>query len=169
MRWLAEAGHECRVLTTARFETPVPFTIDHHLGRPRRYNPLHRAKPPRSVVGSDKRRGAGPSPKPRGDVARFTLDGSRVTLLKTRHNDEGFPALRGYLRIDRAVGRNPRPVRARSGHRRKRAIAMILLGLKAARERGIVTIYSVLRGLRVRRPSLFRARRPRVHLQPACQ
>jgi hypothetical protein len=31
MRWLREAGHECRVLTTARFESPVTFTIEAHL------------------------------------------------------------------------------------------------------------------------------------------
>jgi len=28
VEWLADAGHECRILTTARFESPVTFTID---------------------------------------------------------------------------------------------------------------------------------------------
>src|SRR5256885_398864 len=31
VEWLADAGHECRVLTTARFESRVTFTIDDHL------------------------------------------------------------------------------------------------------------------------------------------
>ena len=31
MEWLADAGHECRILTTARFESAVTFTIEEHL------------------------------------------------------------------------------------------------------------------------------------------
>ena len=31
MRWLADAGHACHILTTARFENPVAFTIEEHL------------------------------------------------------------------------------------------------------------------------------------------
>ncbi len=31
VEWLAAAGHACRVLTTARFESPVTFTIEEHL------------------------------------------------------------------------------------------------------------------------------------------
>ena len=31
VEWLADAGHECRILTTARFESPVTFTIGEHL------------------------------------------------------------------------------------------------------------------------------------------
>jgi len=30
MRWLADAGHACHILTTARFESPVTFTIGEH-------------------------------------------------------------------------------------------------------------------------------------------
>ncbi len=33
VEWLAEAGHECHVLTTARFESPVTFTIEEHLAQ----------------------------------------------------------------------------------------------------------------------------------------
>jgi hypothetical protein len=28
LEWLADAGHECRILTSARFDSPVTFTID---------------------------------------------------------------------------------------------------------------------------------------------
>src|SRR6478735_8045192 len=31
MEWLADAGHECRILTTARFESAVTFSIEEHL------------------------------------------------------------------------------------------------------------------------------------------
>ena len=31
VRWLADAGHACHVLTTARFDAGVTFTIDEHL------------------------------------------------------------------------------------------------------------------------------------------
>jgi hypothetical protein len=31
MEWLADAGHVCRILTTARFESTVTFTIEDHL------------------------------------------------------------------------------------------------------------------------------------------
>ena len=33
VEWLAEAGHECQVLTTARFESAVTFTIEEHLAQ----------------------------------------------------------------------------------------------------------------------------------------
>src|ERR687892_1114188 len=31
MEWLADAGHACHILTTARFESRVTFTVDEHL------------------------------------------------------------------------------------------------------------------------------------------
>jgi glycosyltransferase involved in cell wall biosynthesis len=138
MRWLVEAGHECRVLTTARFETPVSFTLDQHLaGLGVAIHWTGEAAKKRSRIRQKKTRSS-----PTRDVARFTLDGARVTLLKTRHNDEGFPdraettqylALLGEILEEFA----PDQVIACNAH------PMILLGLKAARERGIVTIYSV--------------------------
>ena len=33
MRWLAEAGHACHIFTTARFASPVLFTLEEHLDR----------------------------------------------------------------------------------------------------------------------------------------
>jgi glycosyltransferase involved in cell wall biosynthesis len=137
-RWLVEAGHECRVLTTARFEAPVQFTIDQHLaglGVEIQWTGPATEKPSR---GRQKKT----RPPTACNVARFTLDGVPVTLLKTRHNDEGFPdrvetaqylALLGQL-LDEFV---PDQVIACNAH------PMILLGLKEARGRGIVTVYSV--------------------------
>jgi hypothetical protein len=33
IEWLADAGHACHILTTARFESAVTFTIEDHLGQ----------------------------------------------------------------------------------------------------------------------------------------
>jgi hypothetical protein len=89
MQWLADAGHGCHILTTARFESPVTFTIEEHLKQ-------HGVDPPPAVPKSrmtrrgdrKKRRAAG---RP---VVHYTVGGVPVTLLLTRHNDE--------LRPDRA-------------------------------------------------------------------
>src|SRR5690242_15639199 len=74
VEWLADAGHACHVLTTARFESPVMFTIDDHL----------RARgvvlPPQK-----KRR---PHERP---VVQYVVKTVPVTLLMTQHNDETRP------------------------------------------------------------------------------
>jgi hypothetical protein len=33
MEWLGDDGHACHILTTARFESAVTFTIEDHLGQ----------------------------------------------------------------------------------------------------------------------------------------
>ena len=45
MEWLADAGHACHILTTARFESAVTFTIEDHL----------RAIPHKKLRSSDRR------------------------------------------------------------------------------------------------------------------
>jgi glycosyltransferase involved in cell wall biosynthesis len=125
-------------LTTARFEGRVAFTIDEH---------LQQLGVPIAWTGGDAKQRSRTRKKQRRnsaerEVGRFTLDGIPVTLLKTCHNDEGFPnhaetrqylTLLGQLLDDFA----PDQVIACNGH------PMILLGLKAARERAILTVYSV--------------------------
>ena len=66
MEWLAEAGHSCHILTTARFESPVLFTIEDHF---------------ESVVSRST------------DLRRRTTRRTNVpvTLLMTTHNDELRP------------------------------------------------------------------------------
>ena len=80
MEWLAEAGHECRILTTARFESAVTFTIEEHLreqasvpSRPRPSRDAERSRASRSSRRALRRRRV------------------PVTLLLTRHNDEARP------------------------------------------------------------------------------
>ena len=80
MRWLREAGHECRVLTTARFESPVTFTIDEHLrglGAP--------------LSGVARQGQGGRHQRRRRPVVQYVVDNIPVTLLLTRHNDETHP------------------------------------------------------------------------------
>jgi glycosyltransferase involved in cell wall biosynthesis len=68
MEWLHDAGHGCEILTTARFESGVPFTIGEHL----REQGVDVSTAKRSVV-------------------RYTVGDVPVTLLLTRHNDETRP------------------------------------------------------------------------------
>src|ERR1700741_2741120 len=66
MEWLSDAGHECRILTTSRFESRVTFTIDQHLAQ-------------QGVEG------------PPGPVVHYAVRHVPVTLLRTRHHDEQRP------------------------------------------------------------------------------
>ena len=82
MEWLADAGHECRILTTARFESRVTFTIEEHL----------------RTQGVDASRLASPPPRrakkrrvKRTARRHYAVKGVPVTLLLTRHNDEARP------------------------------------------------------------------------------
>src|SRR5262245_54371201 len=74
MEWLAHAGHPCHILTTARFESRVTFTIEDHLRQrgvavPRRASRTGRSRP----------------------VVHYDVGDVPVTLLMTRHNDESRP------------------------------------------------------------------------------
>ena len=82
VEWLADAGHACHVLTTARFESRVTFSIEEHLGamgvdRAQWKQPSGRAR-----SGADRARRA---------VVNYRVKASPVTLLMTRHNDETRP------------------------------------------------------------------------------
>ena len=86
MGWLADAGHACHILTTARFESPVTFTIEEHL---RQLGvPLPEAAPKKATAGQTGRRQRGAADRP---IVRYTIGGVPVTLLLTRHNDESRP------------------------------------------------------------------------------
>jgi glycosyltransferase involved in cell wall biosynthesis len=127
VEWLADAGHECRILTTARFESPVTFTIEEHLRE-------HGVDAP--PFAARRRHGA---PRP---VVHYAVRGVPVTLLLTRHNDEGRPdraEARQYLQLldgllDEFV---PSHLIACNGH------PMILDAMARARERGVATAFAV--------------------------
>jgi glycosyltransferase involved in cell wall biosynthesis len=125
MEWLADAGHGCEILTTARFESPVTFTIEDHL-RQRGV----------TVRRSQKGRGAERA------VARYAVADVPVTLLLTRHNDEQRPdrteAAQFVALCDRRLEDfAPDQVIACNGH------PMIFEVLEHARARGVTTAFAV--------------------------
>jgi len=136
VEWLADAGHACQILTTARFESAVTFTIEDH---------LEQQGVDRSLLASQ-RSASKRSGKKRHAVARpvvhYTVKGVPVTLLLTRHNDES--------RLDRAEAAQflhlfdhlldtfaPDQVIACNGH------PMIFAVMAEARARGATTAYAV--------------------------
>ena len=118
VEWLEEAGHECRVLTTARFEARVSFTIAEHLEQ-------------RGVKLSE------------GDsIVEYQAGRVPVTLLLTRHNDEARPnrAEAGrYLAVFESLMNEFRPDQliACNGH------PMIFKAMARARRRGVTTAFAV--------------------------
>jgi glycosyltransferase involved in cell wall biosynthesis len=125
VEWLADAGHGCRVLTTARFESPVTFTIEDHLRE-------------RGIVlpAPTRRR---PHERP---VVHYAVKTVPVTLLLTRHNDETRPdrtESAQYVGLLDAVLREfaPDQLIACNGH------PMILEAMKRAHARGVVTSFAV--------------------------
>jgi len=133
VEWLAAAGHTCHVLTTARFESAVTFSIEDHL----RSVGVDAAQweVPREARRSAADRGKRP-------VVRFDIKGVPVTLLMSRHNDERRPD-RGeasqYLSlVDRLLDEfAPEQLIACNGH------SMILEAMAQARGRGVVTAFAV--------------------------
>jgi glycosyltransferase involved in cell wall biosynthesis len=132
MEWLADAGHECRILTTARFESRVTFTIEEHL-RTQGIDASHLAPPP----GHAKKQRVKERP-----VVDYAVKGVPVTLLLTRHNDESRPdraeasqylALLNKLLDDFA----PDQLIACNGH------PMIFEAMARARSRGLTTAFAV--------------------------
>ena len=128
MEWLHDAGHECRILTTARFEARVTFTIDEHLLQ----------------HGVDRSRVASLNTRTKRPVVHYTVGHVPVTLLMTRHNDEARPdraesaQFLGLLEdlLDEFA---PDQLIACNGH------PMIVSALAEARKRGMTTAFA-LRG-----------------------
>ena len=132
IEWLADAGHVCHILTTARFESAVTFTIEDHL-RQQGVDDSSLEPPEQSI----KKRRALNRP-----VVRYSVRDVPVTLLLTRHNDESRPdhaeagqylALLETLLDDFA----PDQLIACNGH------PMILEAMARARARGTTTAFAV--------------------------
>jgi glycosyltransferase involved in cell wall biosynthesis len=138
VEWLADAGHACHVLTTARFEARVAFTIEEHLRARGVEIPRASKKPGRS------------RPVP---VAHYQVRDVPVTLLVTRHNDEARPnrdeGEQFLRRFDRLLDEfAPDVLIACNGH------PMIFAAMESARDRGIVTAFAV-RGFGYYAPRYF--------------
>jgi glycosyltransferase involved in cell wall biosynthesis len=146
MEWLADAGHECRILTTARFESPVTFSIDEHL----RERGVTVEGPSARRPGSKRHK---KPPVANRRVAHYAVGAVPVTLLLTRHNDESRPdraemaqflALLDGLLDEFA----PDQLIAANGH------PMIFEAMKRARDRGVTTAFAV-RGFGYYEPGYF--------------
>jgi hypothetical protein len=147
MEWLADAGHECHILTTARFESAVTFTIEEHLRQqgvdlsllPSKSGPSGRPRHKRRV--------------PERPVVHYAVGDVPVTLLLTRCNDESRPdraeAAQYLARLDETLDEfAPDQLIACNGH------PMIFEAMARARARGITTAFAV-RGYGYYEPRYF--------------
>ena len=119
MRWLAEAGHGCSVLTTARSGSPATFSVEEHL-----------------------RRIAAPGRADAGASVQYSFRGLPVTLLLTRHNDALQPDAAEVLQYQQAAERllddfAPDCLIACDPH------PTVWRALAAARKRGITTVFTI--------------------------
>jgi glycosyltransferase involved in cell wall biosynthesis len=146
MEWLADAGHDCHILTTARFESRVTFTIEEHLAQQG------------VIVPRDPRPGRSNRSRTRPPVAdrpvvSYSVRGVPVTLLVTRHNDEArpdraeaaqflaiFDGMLNELAPDRLIACNGHP--------------MIFDAMACARRRGVTSAFAV-RGFGYDAPKFF--------------
>jgi glycosyltransferase involved in cell wall biosynthesis len=147
VEWLADAGHACHILTTARFESRVTFTIEEHLQQqgvaPTELGPA-RGRSGRS--GRKKRVADRP-------VVRYTVRDVPVTLLLTRHNDELRPdraeAAQFLALVEQALDDfAPDQLIACNGH------PMIFEAMSRAHGRGVTTAFAV-RGFGYYEPRYF--------------
>jgi len=98
VEWLAAAGHTCHVLTTARFESAVTFSIEDHL-RALGVDAAQCQLPRRAQRSAAERA--------RRPVVRYAVKDVPVTLLMTRHNDERRPDRREAARAPATEIKNP--------------------------------------------------------------
>ena len=130
MEWLAEAGHECRILTTARFESPVTFSIEDHLTQ-------HGVDPSLLRTRHGPKRHSANRP-----MVHYAVGPVPVALLLTRCNDESRPDRAEsdqYLALFETILKEfaPDQLIACNGH------PMILEAMARARARGITTAFAV--------------------------
>jgi hypothetical protein len=148
MGWLADAGHACHILTTARFESPVTFTIEEHLRE--RGVDLSGIERTRATATRAERKRRGVVARP---IVHYTTDRVPVTLLLTRRNDETRPdraeAAQYQTVFDRLLTDfAPDQLIACNAH------PMIQAIMARARERGVTTAYAV-RGFGYYEPRYF--------------
>ena len=127
MRWLGDAGHTCHVLTTARFEAPVSFTIEEHLAQ-------HGVAAPGAAAARTKRKDR--------PVVHYSVAGVPITLLLTRHNDQRRPdrsESRQYLQLCRRLLDEIQPDVVIGCNGR----SVIFEALAEARARGAATAFAV--------------------------
>jgi glycosyltransferase involved in cell wall biosynthesis len=148
MEWLADAGHACHILTTARFESPVTFTIEDHLRQ--RGVDLSGVELTRAPATRAERKRHSAVDRP---IVHYTAHGVPVTMLLTRRNDETRPDRGETTQYQTLFERllhdfAPDQVIACNAH------PMIQAVMARARERGVTTAYAV-RGFGYYEPRYF--------------
>jgi glycosyltransferase involved in cell wall biosynthesis len=137
MQWLADGGHDCRVLGTARFDGKPPDDLNAHLsqlGVPLRRNPPAKAfvrsvrKPANMVVGCP--------------TVDFTLESVPVTMLQTRAKagspSERYEAEQFVYVLDEVLDEFQPDLLLTYG-----AHAVVQEAMRRARSRRITTVFTV--------------------------
>ena len=137
MQWLAEGGHRCRVLSTARFDARPPDSIDDHLAE--LDVPLQRNRPSKSFVRSVKKPANTLVGRPTVD---FVLDGVPVTMLLTKaeagSNTERFEVEQFVFLLDRICDQFEPDVLLTYGDH-----MMVQEALRRARASGVTTVFTL--------------------------
>jgi glycosyltransferase involved in cell wall biosynthesis len=137
MQWLADGGHECRVLGTTRFDARPPDSIENHLAA--LDVPLQRTPPSKIFMRSVKKPANMVVGRPTVD---FTLDGVPVTMLLTKEHS-GSPAehfeVEQFLFLLEDLLRQfaPDVLVTYGGH------PVVQESMRRARERGVVCVFSL--------------------------
>ena len=122
MEWLSDAGHQCRAVTSGRFDQSPGATVE----------AVH------DGLDIEIRREAGMGPRP---VARYMLNGVSVTAVETRHAGRMDPDAEGDQQFAAAIAgelsESPDIVFAYGHH------LLVHAGLKFAREQEARTIFTV--------------------------
>ncbi len=138
MRWMAQDGHDARVLGTARFDARPPASINQHLAEhgisPRR------SPPSKAFLASVKHRTANLGPgRPTLD---FTLDGVPVTMLLTsapRNTPaDWFEGEQFLFLLEHILGEFGPDVLVTYGSH-----PVVQEAMRRARERGTVTVFAL--------------------------
>src|SRR6266851_1416236 len=137
MQWLAEGGHDCRVLGTTRFDAKPPDDLDAHLEQLE--VPLRRVPPSKAFVRSVRKPANMAVGRPTVD---FTLEGVPVTMLLTRAKPESpaehFELEQFLFLLDDIFHRfGPDLLLTYGGH------AVVQEAMRRARRRGVSCVFTL--------------------------
>src|SRR5262245_28971542 len=137
MQWLADGGHECRVLATARFDAKPPDSLDEHLAA--LDVPLQRTPPSKTFMRSVKKPANVAVGRP---TVAFTLKGVAVTMLLTKaqtgSSAERFEVEQFLFLLDDLLHQfSPDVLVTYGGH------PVVQESMRRARQRGVVCVFSL--------------------------
>jgi glycosyltransferase involved in cell wall biosynthesis len=137
MQWLADGGHECRVLGTARFDAKPPDSLDDHFAQ--LDVPLQKTPPSKIFTRSVRKPGNMVVGRPTVD---FTLEGVPVTTLLTTASTgstaERFEVEQFLFLLEDLLRQfAPDVLVTYGGH------PVVQESMRRARERGVVCVFSL--------------------------